>query len=184
MNLTTRTGRRTGRIFLIAIAILALSGLPASASGLALAAPVAVHGGSAIALSDVVYYHCHDGAYPIISCFDSAAERDQDLLAVAADGGSLGDTAPDTATVLYYVTWFAAANYGGSSFTASASYADLGLIGWNDSISSFKSLNNGRPKWWQATNFTGTAWHWLAGAQVSYVGDGANDQFSSVANVP
>jgi hypothetical protein len=57
-------------------------------------------------------------------------------------------------------------------------------IGWNDQISSFKSLNDGRPKWWRDINFAGTAWQWGAGAWTPYVGDGANDQFSSVANEP
>lgn len=170
--------------FLAVIGLLGVSLLPVAASGNAAVLLSAMHGDTAIPLGNVAQYSCHDGAYPVIRCFDSAAERDRDMLARTTDMASLGQVGPDSVTVTYYVTWFAAANYGGSSFTASASYANLGLVGWNDAISSFKSLNNGRPKWWQAINFTGTAWRWLAGAWVSYVGDGANDQFSSVANVP
>jgi hypothetical protein len=143
----------------------------------------ATYQGSAIALADVATHHCHDGAYPVIRCFDSAEELAEDVVSYTIDvaGGLLG---PEPQPGSYYVTWYEAANYGGSSFTASASYSNLGIFGWGDRISSFKSLNNGRPKWWRDPSFAGTAWHWLAGAQVSYVGDGANDQFSSVANVP
>jgi hypothetical protein len=142
----------------------------------------AQRGDKAIELSQVAQFHCHDGSYPVIECFDSALERDVDLLVtinMSADG-PIPEPPPATA----YVTWFDAINYGGSSFTASVSYSDLGILGWEDRISSFKSLNGGRPKWWRDTGFSGTAWRWPAGAWVSNVGVDANDQWSSVANVP
>jgi len=66
----------------------------------------------------------------------------------------------------------------------SAEWPDLGTIGWAHKISSFKSLNSGRPRWWAGASYTGTYWQWAAGAQVSYVGDGANDRFRSVKNLP
>lgn len=144
----------------------------------------AEYGGHAIALEVVANYHCHDSSYPAIRCFDSPADRDSDQAAAVNASATSGTDGPEPIPGASYVTWFAAANYGGSSFTASSSYADLASIGWNNSISSFKSLNGGRPKWWQSTNFAGTSWQWAAGAQVSYVGDAANDQFTSVANVP
>jgi hypothetical protein len=140
--------------------------------------------GQEIALGEVASHHCHDLAYPVIQCFDSAAERDLDLIVESVVVTTSRLLGPEPEPPTPYVTWYAATNYGGSSFTASQSYADLGVLSWNDSISSFKSLNGGRPKWWQGTNYTSTSWRWLAGAQVSYVGDPANDQFSSVQNVP
>lgn len=143
------------------------------------AGPIAVHYGVQIALADVARYHCHDGSYPVIRCFDTPAERDADIATAAhsLDG-------PDTLTIVYYVTFFADAGYSGASFTASGSISDMRAIGWNDQISSFKSLNDGRPRWWRDINFAGTAWQWGTGAWISYVGSGANDQFSSVANEP
>lgn len=138
--------------------------------------------GQAIPLSEVAAHHCHDAAYPVIECFLTAADRDVDLASPEA-ADTLG-AAPSVATATNYVTWYDLTNYGGSSFTASTSYANLGAISWDNKISSFKSLNGGRPKWWQNTNFTGTTWRWLAGAQVPDVGAGAANQFSSVMNVP
>lgn len=169
------------------VAVLATALIASSSSITSAATPggaTAEYHGHQIALGEVASHHCHDLAYPVIRCFDSAAERDLDLIveSVAVTTSRLLGPEPEPPTS--YVTWYAAANYGGSSFTASQSYADLGVLSWNDSISSFKSLNGGRPKWWQGTNYTGTSWRWLAGAQVSYVGDSANDQFSSVQNVP
>jgi hypothetical protein len=82
------------------------------------------------------------------------------------------------------VTFYQHASYGGASFTASQPQPDLQNFGWNDVISSFKSLNGQRPKWWDHIGYVAPAWQWSAGAWVSYVGDGANDRFSSAKNVP
>ena len=141
----------------------------------------AAYAGHSIALAEVANHHCHDAMYPLIECFDLAIDRDLDLASQAASNALNGAPAALTTS---YVTWYETISYGGSSFTASTSYSDLSTIGWDNRISSFKSLSGGRPKWWQNTGFTGTSWRWLAGAQVPDVGAVANDQFSSVANVP
>jgi hypothetical protein len=91
---------------------------------------IAVHDGVQIALTDVVRYHCHDGSHPVIRCFDTAAERDAALDTAAPSPG-----VPDALTVVYYVTFFADADYGGASFTASGSISDMRAIGWNSGIS-------------------------------------------------
>lgn len=83
-----------------------------------------------------------------------------------------------------YVTFFEHSSYGGVSYTGSQPLPSLVTIGWNDAISSFKSLNGQRPRWWEHTDYTGLAWQSSAGAWVRYVTDGANDRFSSVKNVP
>jgi hypothetical protein len=155
--------------------------IPASTAGAGNGDLRALHGGKQIALMQVAQFHCHDASFPVIECFDTALERDLDF-AVTPSG--VTSEAVSNAPTASYVTWFDAINYGGSSFTASVSYSDLGVLGWNDRISSFKSLNGGRPKWWRDTGFLGTAWRWPAGAQVPNVGTDANDQWSSVANVP
>lgn len=143
-------------------------------------------GGRAISLGDVSRFHCHDLASPLIRCFETPAERDADEAAMAvamlADRpGALGTTG----STYPYVRWYLDANYGGPSFDASVAYADLGTIGWNDKISSFLTYSGGtysggHPRWWRDVGFAGVSWDWGVGVSVSYVGDAANDQFSSV----
>lgn len=161
---------------------MAVAFTPTAAAGFVAGEPHAAYAGHEIPLTEVSNHHCHDAMYPLIQCFASAHERDSDLASLANE--TTGAAGAAVATLSSYVTWYDATNYGGSSFTASTSYADLSTISWDNKISSFKSLNGGRPKWWQNTNFSGTSWHWLAGAQVPDVGSTANDQFSSVQNVP
>jgi hypothetical protein len=83
-----------------------------------------------------------------------------------------------------YVAFWEHANYGGYSFTASQSIADLRSYGWNDAITSFKSFSGQRPKWWEHVNYGTPSWQWATGAWVANVGEGANDTFSSVKNAP
>lgn len=148
----------------------------------------AVYQDEPIPLADVVEHHCHDGESPTIRCFDTAAERDADAAEAVpiadASGLSSLDVLALTASSTFYVTFWQDAGYGGSSFTTSQPQPDLRDIGWNDKISSFKSLNGQRPKWFADVQYVTPSWQWAAGANVSYVGDTANDRFSSVKNVP
>lgn len=178
------------------LAALAVAGLCASLGLMLVTAPAASTAGDAahathrdvsIPLEDVSRYHCHDGQYPLIRCFDTSDERDADVgeqpakdLAsfVEADGFDL------SLTVVAYVTFWEHAAYGGASYTASQPNPNLGEYGWNDKVTSFMSLNGQRPKWWEHANYGTPAWRWSAGAWVSNVGSGANDTFSSVQNVP
>ena len=95
-----------------------------------------------------------------------------------------GLSAATTQSATFYVTFYQHASYGGSSLTASQPIDNLGVYGWNDAISSFKSLYSQRPKWWAHADYGIPSWHWPAGAEVSNVGSGANDTFSAVRNVP
>lgn len=135
----------------------------------------AILNGKPIALADVSRYHCHDRAYPLIRCFRASADRDADEVTAATLQGG----AALSVTVAPYVRWYADINFGGSSFAAYFSYANLGVIGWNDAISSFTTYAGGHPKWWQDTGFSGTHWDWGT-TSFLYVGDLANDKFSSV----
>jgi len=141
--------------------------------------------GVSIPRTDAAKYHCHDRDYPVVRCFRTPQARDRD----GATAEPLGldaklATSVQATSSLFYVTFYEHANYLGASFTTSAQIGDLGVLGWNDRISSFKSLSGQRPKWWQDNNYLGTSWQWAAGAHVANVGDGANDRFSSVKNVP
>lgn len=146
--------------------------------------------GQPIALDAVARYHCHDREYPVIDCFATEQERDHDAgltpraVAVAAAPDSSLFGAINLASAVFYVTFYEHSNFAGASYATSQAIAHLGLIGWNDAISSFKSLNGQRPKWWQDIDFAYFSWQWPASYWVSYVGDGANDRFSSVKNVP
>lgn len=139
--------------------------------------------GHPIPLAEISRLHCHDRAYPLIRCFGTSAERDADEAATALVAGSPASVpAPGigASTSYPYVRWYRDANYGGPSFDAYVAYTDLGVIGWNDSISSFITYAGGHPRWWQNVGFSGVAWDWGSGVSVGYVGAAANDQFSSV----
>ena len=146
--------------------------------------------GRAILLRDVRRFHCHDLAHPVYRCFTTPEGRDRDLLSVAA-----ADQAPSSTTfgapsgelaiqAFTYAIAYEHINFAGASLAISNPVSDLGPVGWGNRISSFKSTNGGRPMWWDGTGYTGTAWQWGTSYWVSNVGDGANDRFTSVQNVP
>jgi hypothetical protein len=136
----------------------------------------------------VADYHCHDLDWPLVRCFHTEEERDADVLlrgSSKTDDSLLLSSSADLALAsVTYVLWYEHSNFGGASFSASGPVPDLGALGWSNRISSFKSTNGGHPKWWDGTNYSGTAWQWPVSYWVSYVGDMANDRFSSVKNVP
>lgn len=166
------------RLFLVAAAVLtAAATISPPVTDAATGMLRATFRGERIALREVRQHHCHKTRHAVIRCFATSAQRDQDL-----DGRRLSLVAG--ASSVAYVTFFEHAYYGGSSLTVADEIPHLGTLGWNDAISSFKTLNGRRPKWWSDTYYGGLAWQWSAGAWVSYVGDGANDRFSSVKHVP
>lgn len=179
-----RHGRRpVGLAAVIAlVAVWTVSTTTTAADPMALKAEL---DGRPIALRDVSGYHCHDRAYPVIRCFSTALERDRDeglasAATIPAPAGN-GVEAITTAAIAY-VRWYLDANYGGPSFDASIAYSDLRTIGWNDKISSFSTYPGGHPRWWRDGGFTGSLWDWGT-TSVPYVGDAANDQFSSVGRL-
>jgi hypothetical protein len=147
--------------------------------------------GRPIPLKEVVNHHCHDLDAPVYRCFETEAERDVDALVfvdvdlTGATTSSLDALVGPLGTLSFtFALAYTAINYGGSSLLISNPTPDLSVFGWNDTISSFKSTNGGRPKWWSGANYSGTWWQWGTSAWVSYVGDDANDRFTSVKNVP
>jgi hypothetical protein len=162
-------------ITLLAAVACAVAMLPAGAAGDELELKAALKG-QPIPLSDVAKFHCHDGLYPLITCFETEAEMVEDAESMEMSTSSTSSS--------WYVHMFEHASYGGASIYIQNPEPDLHIMGWGNVVSSFKSLNNQRPKYWDYTNYSGTAWRWPAGAQISYVGDGANDRFSSMQNVP
>lgn len=136
----------------------------------------AVLDGRLIDLSGIVDQHCHDRDTPLIRCFSSPGDRDQDLEAPPASR-SIDANQP-------YVTVFADEGYRGGSFTLYNPNSDLSMYGWNDCISSLKSLNAQRPRLYAHAGYGTPSWRWAAGAWVSNVGSDANDAASSIKNDP
>jgi hypothetical protein len=96
---------------------------------------------------------------------------------LGAISGALGTLAVN------YVLFYEHSDYAGASGLVSSPVPDLSVVGWNNRISSFKSTNGGRPKWWDGTSYSGLNWQWGVSAWVPYVGDPVNDRFTSVQNV-
>lgn len=177
-------------------AALGMASLSATAGLMLMSAPAAsapgdstraTHRDVPIPLAEISRNHCHDGQDPLIRCFDAADDRDADIAEPADMDQAFFAAANDNdlnVTVLAYVTFWEHERYGGASYTASQPNPNLAEYGWNDKVTSFKSHNGQRPKWWEHANYGTAAWQWPAGAWVSNVGSGANDTFSSVRNVP
>jgi hypothetical protein len=140
--------------------------------------------GKPIRLVEVGNWYCHDFDYPSIHCFRTAAELDLavanlgiELLAPNED--AIGSS-PAVVSALSYVRVFVDAGYGGSSAYFSVNYSNLGLIGWNDKISSYVALNSLSGQFWENTSYWGLLDSFCCNQLVSYVGDAYNDKFSSV----
>lgn len=112
-------------------------------------------------------FHCHDLIDVELQCFTSSADRDS---AVEKQ------TAVDSTG---YVIAYAAISYGGSSVVLSQSYANLGSIGWNDVISSYRVFTNLTGGFYRNTSYGGGIQYFCCFTNVSYVGDSFNDTFSS-----
>lgn len=80
------------------------------------------------------------------------------------------------------------ASYGGASYVASVSqngcygyshgYTNLGAIGWDNRISSFRSYSNCRTAIFSNTNYGGSSYGYYTNS--TYVGSAMNDQASSI----
>jgi hypothetical protein len=179
--------------FLLALSLVCPAGaLAGGGLGLPGAHLIAVYHGQLIPLVEVAQHHCHDRATLTIHCFDTEEERDQDANdqgqsedGVAVGAGALSVSASISLSLqsVIYVIWYEDADYDGSSFSASGPVPNLGTFGWNNRISSFKSTNGGRPKWWDSTYYQGAGWQWGISAWVPYVGDNLDNRFTSVQNV-
>jgi hypothetical protein len=126
----------------------------------------------------------------LVRCFASQEAVDRDLgweapdapgypptPAAGADSGLGIDWAGGAYTIAYWDI-----NYGGSALTIWGSFPDLPVIGWNDAISSIKSVNCGQPRYYQHIYYGG--WYWQNGCnEWSPNLYSANDQFSSVVNM-
>ena len=84
------------------------------------------------------------------------------------------------ASTLPYVRIFDDATFEGASMYLSASYDNLSVIGWNDRISSYRSVNAGTGVFSEHAGGLGIDTTFCCNVNVSYVGAAKNDTFSSV----
>jgi len=166
--------RRTREIALALVsgALLLASPLPLRASE----PIVADLDGRPIRTTEVGSHNCHDFEFPRIHCFETVDALD---LSVARYGaGPL--TAPAGVT---YVRIWEHESYAGSSAYLSNNYADLGTIGWNDKITSFKSFNAQSGAFYEHNSYAGLVYSFCCNTSVWNVGGSYNDRFSSVRNL-
>ena len=173
-----------GRFFRrLSIALAALTVVTGAAAGGALAKGprdktiVADLEGRRISVSEIPDWFCHDVDYPQIHCYTTAAELETALDAAAASiEGLTGVLAP-----LPYVYIYGDAGTLGPAYGVTQVWEDLSWIGWNDRISSFKSVNGGFGHFATDAYNNGRLYPgFCCNAVVTYVGDSWNDQFSSV----
>jgi len=161
--------------------ILVTSGVYAPDPAGAASEPVIVAdlGGRPIPAVDVGRYHCEDTDFPRIHCYTSGAELEAAMARRLAAGAHAGSAAPATALATNYVRIFADLNYGGASAYLSVPYDELGVIGWNDRISSLQGQAGNGGTFFEHIYGGGFAYPFSANQPVTYVGDLYNDRFSS-----
>jgi hypothetical protein len=123
--------------------------------------------GVPIKLADVGKWYCHDFDYPAIHCFS----RPQDMQQAP------GFAAAATSTT--YVTVYEFTTYQGAFMHMSQDYSILGLIGWNDRISSLVIHTSPGAVFWTDWLYTGTRYAVCCFTQLGSLGSFDNS-FSSV----
>jgi hypothetical protein len=119
-------------------------------------------------------HHCADIGTSSLTCFTSAATRDQyvsDHLAAS----------PLSLSSAGYVVAYADASFLGASVVLSQDYVNLTSIGWNDRISSYKVYTSPEGEFYEDASFSGSTQMFCCYSTVSYVGNAYNDTFSSLA---
>jgi hypothetical protein len=125
-----------------------------------------------IATSEAGRHHCHDLDHPVVRCYRSAAEAERAVAERLQQEASLLAT--------NFVRVFEHASYNGASAYLSQNYSDLGSIGWNDRISSYRVLNGGSGTFHQPVSYSGIQLGFCCNDNVSSLSATYNDQFSSV----
>jgi hypothetical protein len=130
--------------------------------------------GRRISLAAAADYSCHDLELPIIRCFATSAELLEAVDELALTGGQAAQSLSSG-----YVIAYENISYGGAARVMSVSYDNLGSIGWNDRISSFKSFG-ASGDFREDAPPGGFYFFFGTSSQVSWVGSNYNDKFSSL----
>jgi len=140
--------RHLGVLVALALTVCVAPGASAAAGA---PVPSADLAGAPIALADVGSYYCHDLNYPRIHCFARAQDLEVSLALVQATQMAQ----PLGATSAQYLKLFDLSGYAGVYIYLSANYNDLGVIGWNDRVSSYVGVNSLAFGMWTNVNMTG-----------------------------
>lgn len=159
------------RLVSLLLAVLMLSSLVPIASANDAKQITADLDGRPIAARDVSKYYCHDFDFPRIHCYLTGQGLN------AALGAP--QLSPMTAPPGTWVTVYSDATYAGNWFYLSHNYDNLGDIGWNDVISSFRVQVGFSGVFTQNAWGSGWQYNWCCYQTVPYVGSAYNDQFSS-----
>jgi Beta/Gamma crystallin len=164
------------RASVLALTIVSI-GVPAATSA---ATPLVVDlDGTRVSIGAVPSLHCHDLDTPVIRCFETEEALQADL--APRISVTLGPTTARTlAASDPYVQLFQDADYNGASFVVSSNYPNLGTIGWNDKVTSFKGLNGYYGTFYQNASYRGSWYAFGPNQWTNNVGTAWNDQFSSV----
>jgi hypothetical protein len=136
--------------------------------------------GRPIPASEVVKYHCSALDYPVIHCYSSQTARDAADARLTMPRAANQASSPAVPTATGYVIAYVDVSYAGASISLSTNYANLTSIGWNDRISSLKSIGNGSGDFYQNAYYVGWIYGFCCNQAIWYVGDFYNDQFSSL----
>lgn len=163
-----RPSRFACRTLVVAVALSLLAPAVAAADD----RPILL-GGETISVGQAADLSCHDLDQAAIHCFMDSSEMEAaiaDLLGNLRDGG-------EGLLVVGYVTVYEDASYSGAARTLSTDYADLGSIGWNDRISSFKSFG-ATGNFREHTPAGGFVYSYSSGVTVPTLNGTYNDKFS------
>jgi hypothetical protein len=157
------------RVFIVlTVSSLATCLVPASAAAAGITAEL---DGRSLPVAAINKFHCEVLDYPRVHCFRSEAARDAKVLSAIR-----GPAAVPTG----YVTAWQDASFGGPSVTLTTDVSNLGSIGWNDRITSFKAVSGASGRFYEHAGYGGIYYAFCCGAQVSNVGQTYNDKFSSL----
>ena len=123
--------------------------------------------GRRIKPEEVGNWYCQDFAYPIIECYsdpETLEDRAHSLLTAGT-----GD----------YVVIYDFTGYAGSYMYVSQNYTVLAVIGWNDRVSSMRSINAGAGNFHVDWFYGGSAYYFCCNNQYASLG-GFDNTFSSV----
>ncbi len=115
--------------------------------------------------------HCLSIEPRQLDCYATAHDRD-----VAIERRM---TLASSALASGYVVAYENISYGGASVVLSGDQPNLGSIGWNNRISSYKVFTSATGYFHQGLNYAGLAQSYCCFSTISYVGNSFNDTFSS-----
>jgi hypothetical protein len=127
--------------------------------------------GRPLPVSEINRFHCEALDYPRVHCFRSASDRDARVRSAVRANLSLATG--------YVIAW-QDAGFLGPSITLSGDVSNLGSLGWNDRITSFKAFSGASGRFYEHANYAGVYYAFCCGVQVSNVGQTYNDKFSSL----